>query len=301
MSAYLPRSAFTAALLAAALSPLPAVAGKSHGSCTGVIDSLPAFVKTGEAGTWCLRDDLAISELSGEGIQVTANNIVIDCNGHRIENVLPDNEAEGVLGTGRNLTVRDCDIRGFETGVHSSGEGLLVEDSRFSSLGYTAVQSFGAGSTIRRNHIRGIGDSASNAGIAIGIIAHYGTDVLDNTIDTLTPRPDSVGRAEIRGIWMFGAVGSVIAGNRISGMVPNGPGTIWGIHVDQSDPVYVRDNIVVGIPGRQDTAGIRCGGGETHTGGNILNGFGYRIDSSTYYPHVWGCDSELIEPDIKLL
>ena len=35
--------------------------------------------------------------------------------------------------------------------------------------------------------------------------------------------------------------------------------------------------------------------------GTLPGGFGYRIDSSTYYPHVWGCDSELIEPDIKLL
>src|SRR6187549_1930197 len=72
---------------ALALLPLApsARAAESFDACTAYVTSLPATLST--AGRYCLTKDLSTAMTSGNAIEVTANNVTLDCNGFRIGNL----------------------------------------------------------------------------------------------------------------------------------------------------------------------------------------------------------------------
>ena len=98
-----------AGLAVLVLAPSSAHAGQGRDNCVGYIDTLPAQLNT--PGTWCMRGNLSTSLYSGGGIQINLNNVVVDCNGYRIENTLPGNRAFGVSASGNNHIFRNCERR----------------------------------------------------------------------------------------------------------------------------------------------------------------------------------------------
>ncbi len=102
-------------------------------NCTP-INSVPTVITV--PGVYCLTRALVTTIASGNAIDVQANNVVIDMNGHRLGGLGAglSTEARGSHSLNRqNITVRNGTIRGFFIGIFmegASGQGHLIEDVR---------------------------------------------------------------------------------------------------------------------------------------------------------------------------
>ena len=273
-------------LLLSSVTGLPALAGQGRDNCTGYIDAVPANVTTG--GIWCLRKNLTTSTPSGGVLMFTGNNVTLDCNGYRIEHTDVSNNAQALVLTGNNSVVRHCDIRSFYRGVSVSGSGGLVEDNRFLQTGYLPIYVQSAGGIIRRNHVFGVGNHDSNNGAVTAVVAYGSGDVIDNVIDTVTPRANASGNASPTALYLY-IVSGQVSGNRIRNLVPLGTGAAVGIESWGGYPYMSRNHIVGPGLNRAGDYSIRCGGGsEQFAGENILSGFAHST-SGSFTGSVVGC------------
>lgn len=254
-----------AGLALAFLAPSPAQAGQGRDNCVGYIDTLPAQLNT--QGTWCMRGDLSTGLYSGGGIQINLNNVVVDCNGYRIENTLPGNRASGVIASGNNNTIRNCDVRGYFAGMLVSGDNNLIEDNRLQDIGHVGVQ-VDPSTTIRRNVIRRVGGDTTFEGHIAGIVG--GSDISDNLIDGVFANPDVNRNGFVSGIATSGS--GVVTRNRIRNLLPAGTGYANGIDADGNN--YITFNHIVGpaLPTGSHRS-IYCHTGENHARDNIVSGF----------------------------
>jgi hypothetical protein len=251
-------------------------AAESYDNCTGYITSAPASITS--QGTWCLKNDITASFISGEAIFVAANNVTVDCNGFKIvanpgfENF---SSGDGVYADNRlNVTVRHCDIRGFKNGVlftGASGGGHVVEDNRFDGNNTTGIYVVGDGSVIRRNWVFNTGGSPVNPYFT-GIQANYSVDIIDNTISIVSATSGNNGSSY--GIISMANAGGSIKDNRIRGVKGDGTGIATGIFSD--DQVSLRNNEVTG-DSSADSVGIGCTSANGRTKGNVIIGFATAI------------------------
>ena len=251
----------------------PAHAGKGRDNCVGYIDTLPAQLTT--QGTWCMRGNLSTSLYSGGGIQINLNNVVVDCNGYRIENTLPGNRATGVSATGNNHVIRNCDVRGYFAGMLVSGQNNTIEDNLLQDIGHVGLQ-VDASTVIRRNHILRVGGDATFEGHNAGIVG--GSDITDNVVDTVFARPEVNLHGFVSGIATRGG-GGVITRNRVRGLMPAGNG--WARAIETGDSYhYITHNHIVGpAQNKSGHYSIYCSGGESHARDNIANGYGHVVVS----------------------
>jgi nitrous oxidase accessory protein NosD len=276
-------ASLAAAVLVAGLHASPAAAGPSHASCTGFIDSVPAQIIT--PGTWCLRANHSGSYQSGNSLQASGPGIVIDCNGFRLQNV-GEKVGNGIVVTGDDAVVRNCEVRGFATGIYVYGLRTVVENNRLSDLGAAAIYSQGQGSRVIGNHIRDVGLTGN--GSATAIVAYGIADVSHNFIDGVRPLANDSGHATATGMWLYISQNGQVTGNRIRGLARVGAsGTIYGIDAFGGVHQITRNHIDGGefIDG---SWAIRCsGGGSPGAGDNIVTGFyrwlgtGYGIAATT--------------------
>jgi parallel beta-helix repeat protein len=249
-----PRHAIAAVLLAGLfLQSAIARAAESYDNCNNFIDSLPATIST--QGVWCLRHDLSTNITSGAAIEITANNVTVDCNDFKLGGLAAGTGtgAVGIHGNDRqNITVRRCNIRGFCGGiVMLLGAGHLVEDNRLDNNLGAGISIGGAGkSLVRHNrvHDTGGGVACYPQYLTIGIAAEG--DVIDNTIENVYFAGNEADSYDVYGIYAF-ARGAQVSGNRVSGVLSKGTvgaaGHAYGIYavVDQS----VAQNRIVTVNG----------------------------------------------------
>jgi len=211
------------ALLAAMSACLPRQAHAEIQNCTN-ITSLPAVISS--QGVYCLKQDLSTSITSGSAIQITTNNVTLDCNGFKLGGLGagPSTQAIGVMSPGRsNITVRNCNVRGFRFGVslgfdgsvESRPSGNLVENNRIERSTFSGIYVAGDSSLIRNNLVFSTGLSA-HAYPLNGIVTQMSVDIIDNTIDGVTQSPGAF--ASVHGINTWNNNGGTIAGNRIRGL-----------------------------------------------------------------------------------
>ena len=250
-------------------------AADSFDSCTGFITSLPAVVQS--QGTWCLRADLSTNVTSGAAIAVGAtNNVTIDCNHFKLGG-LPGGagtQAFGIHATGQNITVRHCNVRGFHSGiVLLAGGNSTVEFNRLDGNTVRGIVVGGDGSQVRDNHVADTGGS-SLTGPAYGIHVEQGAITVENNrVSGVVP---GGGNDFAYGIHQQGegTQGSVVRGNHITGVMPTGFGTGFGI----MGPVFAGSgsvyeaNTVMNPPGTP-AAGITAGTDSVCVG-NRVGGFG---------------------------
>jgi hypothetical protein len=256
-----------------------AFAGESYDSCTGFIDALPASITA--PGTWCLRKDLVLKRASGIAVWIKADDVTLDCNGNTLDGSYggAGTIADGIYGSDRHgITVRHCEVRGFEYGLRLSGDdgGMhVVEDNRFGDNTHMAIYVAGDGSTVRRNQVLDTGASTVAAdAIAEGIAARMSVDIIDNTVSGVAGATSGVGSAY--GIYTRFNDGGTIAGNRIRGLVAGGSGVVRGIDNVDSGRVVVDGNNVVGDDGA-GSIGIRCSTDRGRARDNVTLGFGTGI------------------------
>ena len=243
----------------------PAPAAASYDGCTETIKSLPAVITT--QGTWCLESDFSTSMATGSAITIAANNITIDCNGHKLGGISAGTStlATGIGATGRlNATVRDCTIRGFAWGVNLGGFGHLVEDSTFDVNRIAGIQVVGGDAVIRRNRIVNTGGHAvSTAASAITVTGT--SDIVDNSIVGVATVD---GLTAATGIFQAAGPGGTVARNRIH-LTAAQPMSI-GIMSFGSGPVSLLGNDVLGAG---SGSGIICTAGAVLASRNVVTGF----------------------------
>jgi hypothetical protein len=229
-----------ATLVLAALPPR-AAAAETHHRCTGFIDALPAVITA--PGIWCLRGDLSTSISAGTALHIEASNATLDCNGYRVNGLVPS-WAYGISAESRsNVTVRNCAVIGFFYGVRLlGGHRYLVEDSRTDNVRGVGIWVQGDQSIVRRNRISDVGSGASGGFVAGIVSSGYGSIVAENQIADVTA-PDAE-NGEALGISTSGAA-SRVENNHITSILPNATGLAYGIRSTIGNrSVYVGNTII---------------------------------------------------------
>jgi hypothetical protein len=263
--------------------PHAARAAESYDNCTGFITSIPATINS--QGTWCLKQDLATAITSGNAIDIQANNVTLDCNNFKLGGLAAGlaTTAIGVHNFDRfNATVRHCNIRGFYAGLYfgattgSSSGGHLVEDNRFDGNTSIGLVVKGDGSVIQRNRVFDTG-GATAGGDANGIGSSGSVDILDNRVSGVVATSGSNGWAY--GINAQNNSGGGIDGNRVRGLVPDGPGFEFGISA-QGSQVALHANELVGS-GITGGKGVDCTDSSSGAKDNFINHFATPINNCT--------------------
>jgi parallel beta-helix repeat protein len=202
---------FAAFLLATAtqFAPQQAMAARGYDNCAHFIDTVPAPITS--QGVYCLRKDLSTSITSGTAIEIKTNNVTIDCNDFKLGglNAGEASQAAGIRATSRqNVIVRNCNVRGFKTGIGLSGSGHLVEDNRLDNNLYVGIDVSGDNSLVRRNRVFDTG-GLTGATEAYGIRAD--SNIVENTVAGVFTDGTATSLA---GIYSSGP-GTQVAGNRI--------------------------------------------------------------------------------------
>ncbi|MGH8028810.1 MAG: right-handed parallel beta-helix repeat-containing protein [Arenimonas sp.] len=275
----------TLLLFASAALPRIALATPSLDGCTGVLhlhEPASEGVVVDTPGVWCLDQDLVTDVDAVDGvivmITVAAEDVTIDCRGHRIEFLGNADVSRGVstFDYRHRTVIRNCDVRGFSNAIAAGGADYLIEDnlvqaSRPSLYGDgTAIQGYGTG-TIRNNRI--------HDAISLGIGATDSAQVTGNLIDGVSGTSDW---SEAIGIEVQSADAAEIRGNTIRGLSSGEASQIFGVIVDSqggSAPSHVIDNVLV-HDGSIGPIGIFCPG-QAHLIDNVIDGF--------YAPLVSGC------------
>jgi hypothetical protein len=207
-------------LLASALAMGAASARAETTQCTP-ITSLPGVITA--PGVYCLTGDLATRMTSGNAIEIQADNVVLDLNGHRLNG---GGAGAGTTAIGiyayqrRNVTIRNGTVYGFLKGIYVTEEGtpivatgLLIEDMRMDRNTYIGIQVTHRAAVIRHNQVLLTGGTTVEPG-AFGIgVRGSENRVLDNDIVTLTKQ----------------------------GL----PGTTWGIYVTSDEDDYLPPTLVI--------------------------------------------------------
>ncbi len=213
---------------------LSAVAHAETTNCTPITG---AWYTIGAPGIYCLN-----SSISSQ-IQVNADGVVIDLNGHALEGL---GTGTGIYAVDRkNLTVRNGTIRGFHTGIRVDGKashGHLFEQLRVSDNGNAGISVHGDGSVVRDNlFLNNCGVAGAGAKWAI-FVAGTGVHVHDNeVVETgvgVTPN-------EVVGIRIGGA-GVVVERNVVSNAIVGSTGS-RGIAVLASGKNTVVGNRIVNM------------------------------------------------------
>lgn len=273
------------ALLVLILLTLPAHearAAQAYDNCKGYIDALPATITT--QGTWCLKKDIATSIATGTALAIETNNVTLDCNHFKMGGLGAGagTATHGINAAGRtNITIRNCSIRGFATGIDSqssSSRNQLIADSRFDGNTQVAIALAGSGHQIRGNLIADTG-GMTYAGGTYGIILDGDADIVDNTVDGVIPSNDATQTGSY-GIFVSSSTVSVIEGNRIRG-VDGGNSSGYGIRLDGAGFATVEANhLGLGTGGGGGTFGISCSAEHLETvAHNRLYGFGMPLEN----------------------
>jgi len=250
--------------------------------CTN-ITSVPAVITT--QGVYCFKQHLPTSLSSGNAISVNVNNVTIDCNEFKLGNLAagPGNTAIGINAAGRvNVTIRNCGVRGFRTGVSLTNGDYRVEDNKFDLNTQTAILVSGDGSTIRRNEVIDTGGSTVPGADQFQAINGLGdVDVIDNTVSGVMATAGSNG--DTYGILTQDMDAGTIKGNRVRNLAKDGTGVRRAIWNEGGNHVTVEDNtVVIDAALIVGEAGIRCGDGLILNGasrGNTVLGTGIILEA----------------------
>ncbi|HEY0662082.1 MAG TPA: right-handed parallel beta-helix repeat-containing protein [Lysobacter sp.] len=218
----------------------PAYAAESYDNCTGFIDAVPATIST--QGVWCLRQNLSTAITTGAAINITTNNVTIDCNDFKLGGLAAGDGsmAGGISAVNRqNVSVRRCGIRGFAIGINlEGGSGHLIEDNRIDNSLLVGVNVSGDNNRVQRNRVFDTGGGAavqSRTGISAA------ADVIGNTVAGVFT---TVADTTVYGISLKGQ-GNEARGNRVRGLVPVDGGFATGLLASASG-VTLADNRITG-------------------------------------------------------
>jgi parallel beta-helix repeat protein len=258
-----------ALLLSAAFAPSPARAAQ----CTE-ITSVGTTI-TGP-GNFCLGNDLDAGTTTGSFINISVDNVVLDCRGYALRNLStnPSGNAYGVIVVNRkNIHIRNCRITGgFAAGIYAYQDNGLANANRnikitgndVSGTYWYGIFAYGTDIEVSDNRVSDIGGRASFAmGIRVGASNVPGEGRLHVVRDNIVSNVVSpVNHAY--GIYANNTQYSEFTGNNITGIrsvvyIDNWFG--YGIRLAAGGYARVADNHIAGdgySVGIQATATDAC-------------------------------------------
>ena len=231
------------ALCGLALLALPAAPALGAPADCRPIKALPALIDT--PGLHCLTQDFETDLFGGAAIEIQADHVTVDFQGHTIDNRAAGGEtiALGVFSWERShIVVRNGTLIGFEEAVGLSGpfdsqdsRNHLVEGMRIVGSGRTGIGITGTDSIVRGNIVFDTGGHGSKGQAVSGIfLGGWRHRALDNDVNRV------VGLAPVAIRFVEG--GSHLAvGNRISGGQ-------WAISFPVGQVGAYRDNLANEMP-----------------------------------------------------
>lgn len=160
--------------------------------CTAIAN-LPATINI--PGIYCLTSDFATNIATGPAIYIEASHVVLDLNGHVIDNLAagPGTTATGVTVSQRkNVTIKNGTLRGFYCGIHisdiapySSSQGNVVEDLRVDRSTFNGLRIACRGCVVRRNVVVASGQPrllGTNRDVYGVLVFGPGNRVIDNDV-----------------------------------------------------------------------------------------------------------------------
>jgi len=258
----------TASLLFLGLAAFASTARAEISNCTN-ITSLPATIST--QGVYCLKQDLSTSVTSGAAITINTNNVTIDCNDWKIGGLSAGagTNAFGIHALNRkNITIRNCGIRGFRYGIHMEGIDSaynLIEHNRIDLSSERGVLAYGDALTVRDNRIYDSGGRGNEEGHGITVVGS------GSVVDNLVVGVDSTGSASA-GILASASKGSMfVSGNSISGLRTDA--WAYGVYIRNSAVARGNSVLQIGAPTNK-YVGIECGSSGGIASDNVIGGFG---------------------------
>jgi parallel beta-helix repeat protein len=241
-------------LVAVALLPvaLPSPALAETQVCT-TIAALPFDITV--AGHYCLEQDLTVD---GTAINISADNVVLDCNQHRITS-----QSAGLYNgiyawnTPENVVVRNCVMEDFGGAIYFAGSsdpgalGNLVEGNTVLRSGAYGIQVWGSNNRIERNRVSG--NTGSSNGQAEGIVLigpgnnSCCNEIRDNVVSDFKPGvPTS--SLTIQGIAFSGVTQTEVTGNTVSGLYARTGSNVDAISSQGSTGSLIARNTVLSAP-----------------------------------------------------
>lgn len=216
------------ALSLALLTPVPPPAGAQDQACDNLI-SLPAAQTAtftiSAPGIYCLATDviMAVSFTSGNAIQINANYVTLDLNGHKVHGAAAGGatQAVGIFASGRrNITIKNGTVWGFSVGIQLSASsvttlaGYVIDGVRAELNRNIGINLAGANGIVRNSVVANTGPttSAGPHDATALLVQSHGGRVLNNDILTVTPAGGGSGF----GIFVIGGAGVLVVGNRIT-------------------------------------------------------------------------------------
>ena len=200
-------------------------------------------------GLYCLTTDvvMAASFKSGNAIEIAANYVTLDLNGHKVHGAAAGSATAAVgihAQNRRNVTIKNGTVWGFDVGIQlgtsssTTLAGYLIEGVRAELNRETGILVSGANNTVRNNIVANTGPSGmAGPHVAYGIlVAGDGTRVVNNDVLTVT----ATGAADEAGIFIAQCNNVLVVGNRITT-------ADFGIKFDPFATGKFRDNLAFGI------------------------------------------------------
>lgn len=270
-------SVLAPALLAvAALAPAPAAAEML--TCT-TISSLPYTISV--PGHYCLHQNFN-GAFASPAILVNANNVVLDCNDHFINNT--SGGVTGVYASNRQqVTVRNCGLTNFGRGIAffestaGASRNHLVTGNRVLRSRLTGIQMAGTANVVEFNRVSDNfgGSAAYTYGILVTSFDGKGVAnvIRNNTVTHFAPAL----YVHAVGIYLMGVGNGAILNNTVSGLFPPLDKLADGIvaFTDVFGTAAVGNTVlaVTGLP--------PGGGGGISYGGGSYNGIRFEADPDT--------------------
>jgi parallel beta-helix repeat protein len=262
----------------AALAPAPAAAETL--TCTNIA-SLPATISV--AGHYCLNQNFSAA-YAAPAIQINANNVVLDCNDHYINNTAAT--YTGIIATNRQqVTVRNCVITNFQRGIAffelaaGASRNNLVTGNRVLRARLSGIQMAGSANVVENNRVSdNVGSASSAATYGILVSAFADSDGVANVVrnNTITAIAPSV-YVHAVGIYLIYVDNTAVVNNTISGLFPPLDKTAQGIVAAPG----VLNNAAVGNTVLATTGDPPGGGGGITYGGGSTIGISFEADPDT--------------------
>jgi parallel beta-helix repeat protein len=223
-------------------------------ACT-VIASLPAMLDA--PGHYCLEADFS-QDIVDAAIWILADNVVLDCNGHRIRNTYALNPAIGVTTGSNQVVIRNCVLDGFRTGINAYTDSVGRGDDN-SIVGNHVLNSrqlgillSGSRNVVAENRITRV--SGNYGGPVYGILLdNYGNGAIgnvlrNNVIADFKPSPQAGQGGVTYAISIYGARNTVIEDNTISGLYASSDGWVWAIQANNSQQIVTGNTVLAPAP-----------------------------------------------------
>ena len=221
-------------------------------------------------GRYCLVAD-STQAFSLWAIAIAADDVVLDCNHHRLRNTDVASVWAGIRAEDRrNVTVRNCVIDGFHDGISFGNNGagnanITLSGNQVLNFRQHGLVLWGSTFRVEGNRIsQGLGND--NGGIVGIYLISFdqngaGTVIRDNVISGLRPPPgDPVN--DVMGIFLANAQDTEISGNVISDMHARTNRCAWAVYGSGAVGVLAAGNTLQSAhqPGVAPYDGTPCGG-----------------------------------------